>query len=350
MGSTRKGIVYAILAAACYGVSAPFSKLLLTALSPTLVASLLYLGAGGGMLLIALVRRDRMREVREARVTRAELPYIVGMILLDIAAPILLMLALTLTSSATVSLLNNFEIVATTLIAFVVFKEAVGRRLWAAIGLITVASVLLSVEDLRAFAFSEGAVLALLACVCWGFENNCTRKLSLKDPMEIVVIKGLGSGFGALAVAWLSGGLQGQLPYVLLALLLGFFAYGVSIYCYILAQRDLGAARTSAYYALAPFIGALLSFLMFGQRVTIAFVAALVLMILGAYLAAFERHSHLHRHETLLHEHRHRHDDGHHAHPHAQPVRGAHSHAHRHDGVEHAHPHTPDTHHIHPHA
>lgn len=349
MQKKNVAILYAILAAVCYGVSSPISKVLLNKISPTLMAALLYLGAGIGMALVSMVRNRGGQAGKEARVTRKELPYVIGMILLDIAAPILLMLGLSLASPATVSLLNNFEIVATSLIAFVLFKEAIGRRLWIAIAFITIASILLSVDDFSTFSFSIGALFALLACVCWGFENNCTRMLSLKDPLEIVIIKGFGSGIGAFLVAALTGSMQFDMLYGLWALLLGFFAYGLSIYLYILAQRELGAARTSTYYAFAPFVGVLLSFLMFGQQISLSFLVALLLMLAGTYFAAFEKHAHAHLHEAMRHEHRHSHDDGHHNHEHNPPVMGSHSHPHAHEEMDHAHAHTPDLHHPHQH-
>lgn len=349
MRKSNTAVLFAILAAGCYGVSAPISKALLERLSPTMMAALLYLGAGLGMLGVSTVKRRGRRPGGEARVTRKEWPYVLGMVLLDIAAPIFLMLGLTLASPATVALLNNFEIVATSIIAFVIFKEAIGRRLWIAIACITVASILLSVDGLSTFSFSLGALLALLACICWGFENNCTRMLSLKDPLQIVIIKGFGSGMGALIVAAVSGGLTFDPLFILWALLLGFFAYGLSIYFYIMAQRELGAARTSAYYALAPFIGALLSFMLFGQRLSASFLAALAFMLLGAYFSAFERHGHAHVHAEMAHEHRHSHDDGHHNHTHSPPVKGSHSHTHVHEELEHTHAHTPDVHHAHQH-
>lgn len=219
----------AILAAALYGVSAPFSKLLLINIPPTLMAALLYLGAGTGMLLIKIFQRlGSAREV-EAGLTRKELPYIIGMVLLDIAAPIFLMIALTQTTAANASLLNNFEIVATAMVAMLLFKEQIGRRMWLAIALISVASLILSVEDASSFSFSLGSLFALLACVCWGLENNCTRMLSLKDPLQIVVIKGFGSGIGALLIAWSVGQSHAKLQYITMAMLLGFVAYGLSI-------------------------------------------------------------------------------------------------------------------------
>lgn len=341
--------MFAILAAALYGISSPVSKLLLVELQPTLMAALLYLGAGIGMLGINIAKSLSKKEKLEAKLTKKELPYIIGMVVLDIAAPIFLMLSLTMTTAANVSLLNNFEIVATSMIALFIFKEAIGRRMWVAIALITAASILLSINDVGSFSFSFGSLFVILACVCWGLENNCTRMLSLKDPIQIVVIKGFGSGAGSLIIALIGGIAAIKMIYVGLALLLGFVAYGLSIYFYILAQRTLGAARTSAYYAVAPFVGVLISVSIFGQPMTWLFIAALVIMILGAYFAAVEQHKHLHKHEAIVHEHRHNHQDGHHTHTHEDPSGQEHSHLHEHKQAEHAHKHTPDIHHSHPH-
>ena len=271
------------------------------------------------------------------------------MILLDVAAPICLMVGLSMAAPANASLLNNFEIVATSLIALAIFREYIGRRMWISIGLITLSSMILSFEDIGSFSFSTGSVFILLACVFWGFENNCTRMLSSKDPVEIVVIKGLGSGAVSLAIAHWLGQIGINVPYIIAALLLGFVSYGLSIYFYVLAQRELGAARTSAYYAVAPFIGVLFSVVIFGQRFTALFVLALGMMIAGAYFAGAERHRHRHVHEVTTHEHRHDHGDGHHAHAHDFPVSGEHSHVHTHERMEHSHNHTPDTHHTHAH-
>ena len=342
-------ILLAILAAVCYGVSSPAAKLLLKELSPVFMASLLYLGAGVGMFTVRTVTNIKKRENKEAVITKKELPFMVGMIILDIAAPVLFMLGLTMTTPATVSLLNNFEIVATSVIALAIFKESIGKRLWTAISLIILSSILLSVEDLSSFSLSIGAIFALLACVCWGFENNCTRMLSLKDPLQIVIIKGLGSGIGSLLIAFFTKSLSANAIYICFALLLGFFAYGLSIYFYILAQRELGAARTSAYYAIAPFIGVGLSFVLFRQNITGTFILALAIMIFGTYFAAFENHEHIHNHERIEHEHRHNHTDGHHNHSHDFPVKD-HSHKHTHEALTHEHSHTPDMHHVHTHS
>jgi drug/metabolite transporter (DMT)-like permease len=348
--NSTTAIFMAVIAAALFGLSSPASKLLLAEIPPALMASLLYLGAGTGMLAINVIKKFRKIEQIEAKMTVAEMPYIIGMVILDIAAPLCLMIGLTMTTPANASLLNNFEIVATSLIALLVFKEAIGKRMWLAILLITLACLILSVEDLNSFTFSFGSIFVILACLCWGFENNCTRMLSLKDPLQIVVVKGFGSGAGSLIIATALKQYCTNLIYISLALLLGFIAYGLSIYFYILAQRELGAARTSAYYATAPFIGVLLSIIIFGQHISLTFIIALVLMITGAYFAAAEHHKHLHVHEEVTHEHRHSHNDHHHNHVHSDGVEGEHSHVHTHERLEHNHRHTPDLHHTHTHS
>jgi drug/metabolite transporter (DMT)-like permease len=339
----------AILAAALFGISSPVSKLLLEKIPPMLMASLLYLGAGIGMLFLGLIKKSKNNEAKEAKISRVELPFVIGMIVLDIAAPIFLMLGLTITTASNASLLNNFEIVATSLVALFIFKESIGKRLWIAISFITVSSIILSINDFSSFSFSVGSIFVLLACICWGFENNCTRMMSLKDPMQIVVVKGLGSGAGSLIIAFLMKEYASDIRYIFIAMILGFFAYGLSIFFYVTAQRQLGAARTSAYYAVAPFIGVGLSLILYKEPITANFVIAVILMLFGAYYAAVEKHNHKHMHETLEHEHRHNHDDFHHNHSHNNLVKGEHNHAHIHESIEHAHNHTPDMHHDHSH-
>lgn len=281
-----RSIVWALLAAALYAISTPVSKLLLQDVAPTMMAGLLYLGAGIGMFGLGMVRRGVKALPHENHLTRRDLPYTVGMVLLDIAAPICLMVGLTRTTSANASLLNNFEIVATALIALMVFREKISRRLWLAIGLITLSSMILSFEDAASLDFSFGSLFVLAACVCWGFENNCTRMMSASDPLEIVVIKGFGSGLGSLALALAVGEPLPPLQVLPVVLVLGFVAYGLSIFFYVYAQRRLGAAKTSAYYAVAPFIGVLLSRLILQEAFTQVFLIALAIMMAGAYFAS----------------------------------------------------------------
>ena len=278
----------AIAAAALYAISTPFSKILLEGVSPTMMASLLYLGAGIGLLLVSCSRRIMGRESGEAPLDRSDLPYTVAMVVLDIAAPILLMTGLTMTSSATTSLLNNFEIVATTVIALVIFRENVSKTLWTAILLVTVSSILLSVDDLSGFVLSPGALLVLGACFCWGLENNCTRRLSEKDPIQITTVKGIFSGLGSLAVALYLGNPIPGIALICITLILGFLSYGLSISSYIRAQRDLGASRVSAYYSLAPFIGVAIAFVLFRESLGWSFWVALVLMIAGTALVTID--------------------------------------------------------------
>lgn len=342
-------ILIAILAAALYGISAPASKVLLNYINPLFMAALLYLGAGLGMFIYNSVKNSHQKEKTEASLSKKEIPYIAAMIALDIAAPVLLLLGLQRTTAGTASLLNNFEIVATSIIALVFFREAIDRRQWIAMVLIIIASAVLTFGADNSFSLSFGSVYILLACLCWGFENNCTRQLSLKDPVQIVVIKGFGSGAGALIVCALWGDFTANVFYIICALALGFVAYGLSILFYIFAQRSLGAARTSIYYSIAPFIGVLLSWILLKEKITAGFLAALFTMIAATYFMVTELHSHTHIHQSVSHNHKHRHDDNHHNHTHAESVDGYHTHPHTHEELEHSHSHYPDEHHRHEH-
>ena len=285
-------IGYAIAAAVFYALNVPCSKLLLQAVAPTYMAAFLYLGAGLGVGFLYIFRLFRHgKEDISQRLSRKDLPYTVGMVLLDIVAPILLMTGVKLGTSANASLLGNFEIVATTVIALLLFREKVSRRLWGAIGLITLSSMILSFGGKESLSFSVGSLFVLGATVCWGLENNCTRSISDKSTYQIVTIKGFGSGTGALLVAYFlreTPPEPGKIPPVLL---LGFVAYGLSIFTYIRAQKTLGAARTSAYYAVAPFIGAFLSFLLLKESLTAAYAVALIVMIAGTALAVADNFS-----------------------------------------------------------
>ena len=283
-----KAILYALLAAVFYALNVPMSKILLEHVGTTMLAALLYLGAGIGIGLGAGVaggiKRLSAKNTGIERLTKKDFPFVVGMILLDIAAPIFLMLGLHYGTSSNASLLGNFEIVATTVIALFVFKEAVSKRLWGAIALITLSSILLSFEGADSLHFSYGSLFVLLATTCWGFENNCTRKISSKNTYEIVVLKGIFSGLGSMLIAFATGEHLPEIKYIGLALLLGFVAYGLSIFLYIRAQNVLGAAQTSAYYAVAPFVGASLSFLFLREPLTGIYLVALAVMIAGTVL------------------------------------------------------------------
>ena len=286
---TSTGIFLAVLAATLYALNSPFSKILLDYIPPTLMAGFLYIGAGVGMIAIALVRKIKHSESVELKLTKAELPYTLAMIVLDIAAPIFLMMGLSMTSAANASLLNNFEIVATALIALAVFKEAISPRLWLGIVFVTAACTVLTCEGAEGFSFSKGSVFVLLAAICWGFENNCTRKLSAKDPMQIVLLKGIFSGLGSVMIGFIIGEKLTVFWAIPAVLAVGCVAYGLSIFFYVYAQRILGAARTSAYYAVAPFIGTGISLLIFRETPPYTYFIGLILMAVGAWLSAQDK-------------------------------------------------------------
>ncbi len=280
------GIMLAVLAAALYSLNAPLSKLLLDYMPSTLMAGFLYLGAGIGMLVIALIRKFKKTKSEESKLSKNELPYVIAMIVLDIAAPIFLLFGLSKTTAANAALLNNFEIVATAIIALVVFKEMISSRLWIGIIFVTCSCLLLSFEDISSLKFSYGSLFIILACVCWGIENNCTRKISSKDPLQIVLLKGIFSGLGSVIIGLCIGERIIHIWSIFAVLGVGFVAYGLSIFFYVYAQRLIGAARTSAYYAIAPFIGVILSLIIFGQMPNYIYFIALGIMIIGAWICS----------------------------------------------------------------
>lgn len=339
--------MYAILAAALYAINIPFSKLLLTRVQPTMMAAFLYLGAGIGLWIYGLLHREKEKS---EPLTKAELPYTLGMILLDIAAPILLMLGLVYTNSANASLLNNFEIVATSLIALLAFKEVLSRQLATAIGLVVLASVILGFEGTASFQFNTGSLLVLGAACCWGLENNCTRMLSSKSSIQITTVKGLCSGLGSLIIALVAGEQIPAFHWILAVLLLGFVAYGLSINFYIRAQKELGAAKTSAYYAIAPFLGVLFGIAILGERPAVQFYIGLGMMILATVLMVKDsvglQHTHIHTH---THCHEHRHGDVVHTHTHTHTHTHAHVHISGNDESVHDHTHRQEDEHDHPH-
>ena len=275
-----KAIFLALAAALCYSINIPLSKLLLENTGSCMTAGFLYLGAGISIGMLSLLKGRK----KKAKLTRKDLPYTIGMVVLDIAAPIFLMLGLRGASASLATLINNFEIVATSLIAAVFFREKITGRGWASIALITLSTVVLSLSGSGDWRVSPPLLLVLLATVCWGLENNCTRLISSKDTGEIVTIKGLFSGTGSVIVAILTGESFPDMKYILLTLLLGSVAYGLSIFLYIKAQNIIGAASTSSFYAVNPFLGSLLSFVILREAITPNYVTALIIMIAGTSL------------------------------------------------------------------
>ena len=346
------GIPLALASAALFGASTPIAKLLLgDGLSPWLLAGLLYLGSGLGLGLIQLGRRAFGRKAAEAPLRRSDLPWLALVVLSGgVLGPVLLMIGLAATSAASAALLLNLEGLATMAIAWLAFRENVDRRLLTGALAILGGAVLLSSQGGTA-GFGLGALAIAGACLAWGIDNNLTRKLSAADPVQIALIKGLAAGSVNLILALAAGALLPPVSALAAAAFVGFLGYGVSLALFILALRHLGTARAGAYFSTAPFIGAVLALLLFGEAPTPRLIAAGLLMAVGLYLHLSEGHEHEHDHEALEHEHRHVHD-AHHQHLHApgDPDREPHSHRHRHAAMTHRHPHYPDLHHRHRHA
>lgn len=326
-------IIFAVLAALLYAINIPFSKLLLNKISPTMLASYLYLGAGLGIGILFVLTKQKKNDNSE-KYTKKDLPYVIGMIVLDIIAPILLMFGIMDSTSSSATLLNNFEIVCTSLIALVVFKEVISKKMWVAILLITLSSFVLSFDDISPFKLSWGSLLVLLATLCWGLENNCTRNLANKNTYSVVTIKGIFSGLGSLIVALCLHETFANFIYIALAMILGFVAYGLSIFFYIKSQGIIGAAKTSAYYSVAPFIGTFLSFIIFNDQLSLTYFIGLAIMILGTAIVVLDtlenKHEHTHTHKVT-----HTHDGTTHTHI----VEHSHVHSHYLSESKHRHKH-----------
>lgn len=310
-------VLLAVLAAVLFGASAPLSKVLLGEVDPVLLAGLLYLGCGIGLLIFKLLLRAS-GAAGGVPLDRKDVPWLSGAVLAGgVAAPIALMLGLRSTPAATASLLLNFECVATTVLAAFLFQEYTGKRIWLAVGLITAASAVLSFEGPQ-FGLSIGALAIVMACVLWGVDNNLTRNISSKDALSIGIVKGLVAGSFSFLLALALGARFPALSIVAAAMFLGCFSYGLSIALFIIAMRSIGAARTSAWMGTAPFIGVIVSFIIFPTAPGITFLVALPLMALGALLLFGEEHAHthIHVHGTISHEHVHAHDGHDHGHKH----------------------------------
>ncbi|MDQ2915646.1 MAG: EamA family transporter [Pseudomonadota bacterium] len=347
----NRGIVFAVASAVLFGMSTPLAKTLVGTLSPLLLAGLLYAGSGLGLALIVAVRRVSTRRGSLSSLPRTdEWRWLVAAIFFGgVLGPAALMYGLVTSAASTASLLLNLEAVFTALLAWFLFKENFDRRIALGMMAIVGGGALLAWTPGERTDASLGLLLVVVACFCWALDNNLTRKVSGSDAVMVACLKGLVAGAVNIALALLLG-MKLPAPGPLgAAALVGFFGYGVSLVLFVLALRHLGAARTSAYFSVAPFFGAALSFPLQGDPVTWQLVVAGLLMASGVWLHLTERHEHLHAHAAHEHSHSHVHDE-HHQHTHdsrdgAEP----HAHTHVHAPLEHAHAHYPDLHHRHPH-
>ncbi len=348
----RKGVVYALLAAALFGASTPFAKTLLGQVAPVTMAGLLYLGSGIGLLGCYLARAffQRREESQLASLSNADLPWLAGAILTGgVCGPVLLMLGLRNMPASSASLLLNMEGVLTALLAWFVFRENFDRRILIGMLLIVAAGALLSWDYTSDVGASWGAAAILGACLCWAVDNNLTRKVAGSDALQIATIKGLVAGSVNMAIALSMGQPLPEPLAILGAGAIGFFGYGLSIVLFVLVLRHVGTARTGAYFSAAPFVGAAIALMMPGDSPGLLFWTAAALMAGGIYMHLTESHCHEHAHQALEHVHSHSHDL-HHQHDHAAGAGPEpHVHAHQHTWHRHSHPHFPDIHHQHEH-
>ena len=346
-----RGVQSALLAALLFGASTPLAKGLLASVPPQVLAGLLYLGSGLGLGIVWLWRR-RSGKPGEAGLTRRDLPWLLGAIGFGgFLGPLLLLIGLSHTPASATSLFLNLEGVFTALLAWIVFRENVDRRIMLGMVAIVAGGALLAWQGRFEWGGFSGPLAIAAACLCWAIDNNLTQKVSTSDPLQVAALKGAAAGTVNFAIGLF---LTGQLPRLSLtgvALVLGFFGYGLSLMLFVLALRSLGTARTGAYFSTGPFIGAIVAVLLWHEPISLTLLAAGALMAFGVWLHLTERHIHDHTHEPLSHAHPHTHD-AHHQHPHAadDPLGDPHTHAHVHEALTHSHPHFPDIHHRHGHT
>jgi drug/metabolite transporter (DMT)-like permease len=347
----NRGILYALGAAVLFGVSTPLAKLATTSAAPLLIAGLLYLGSGVGLAIVRRIRSASLGASSETPLKRADLPWFAGAILAGgVVAPGLLLFGLMSTSASAASLLLNLEAVATAVIAWVVFRENVDKRVGAGFACILLGGILLTLPMDGRVGFSAGALLVAAACACWGIDNNFTRKISGSDPSQIAMWKGLVAGVVNTALAMAIGAKQPSIGVSMGVAAIGFFGYGVSLVLFVRALRYLGTARTGAYFSTAPFAGAAFALVIGQGYIDWILCVSVLLMLVGVWLHLTEKHEHEHVHQPEEHEHAHVHDE-HHQHEHSpdDPTGEPHTHRHKHGRLRHSHTHYPDLHHQHDH-
>ena len=349
----NRGVTYALVAAALFGASTPLARSLVGTIDPLWLAGLLYAGSGFGLLLVLAVRYygGAGEHRRAMAIARGDVGWLAATAISGgVVAPVLFTFGLRDTSGAAASLLLNLETVLTVAIAWFVFREHRNVRVVTGMVFIVVACGALGGDGGGIGRLDRGALLIALACLFWALDNNLTRKVAANDAMVVAATKGITGGIVNLCLAALLAGSAPPPAPALAAGVVGLLGYGVSLMLFVLALRELGVARASAYFATAPFMGVAVAFGMLGERPGPAFWVALPLMAIGIWLHLSERHGHAHGHECLVHEHPHRHDEHHrHVHRFAWDGNEPHAHPHEHEPMAHTHPHFPDLHHRHGH-
>ena len=349
----KRGIGSALFAAGLFGASTPIAKLLVSGIDPWMLAGLLYVGSGVGLAVFRALRRRVVSNAAPIQYGRgADRWWLAAAIFAGgIVAPVLMIWGLRETLGSTASLLLNLEGVFTTLIAWFVFRENFDRRILIGVFAITAGAVVLSVGSSFSLVGAVGPLAIALACLAWAIDNNLTRKVALNDATQIAMLKGLVAGTVNVAIAMARGATFPPLETAAMAALVGLLGYGVSLVLFVIALRQLGSARTGAYFSVAPFVGAIVAVPLLNESVTLQLVGAGFLMAIGLWLHLTENHVHEHVHEPLEHAHSHTHDEHHaHAHDFAWDGDEPHTHWHRHTVMQHRHAHYPDSHHRHEHG
>jgi drug/metabolite transporter (DMT)-like permease len=347
----RTAVLYALISAALFGISTPAAKVLVGSVHPAVLAGLLYCGAGVGVALLRRILPSIVERAPEAPLGRSDLPWLAGAIIAGgVIGPLLLMTGLARTSAAAASLLLTLEGAATALMAWFIFQENFDRRIALGMLCLVAGAAVLSWSGTPTLDSIPGPLAIIGACLAWGLDNNLTRKVSLADPLHIVELKGLTAGPFNLVIGLSIGAPLPDFTAVVLAGVVGFLGYGVSLALFVIALRHLGTARTGAYFSTAPFLGSAAAVIALGEPVTPQLVGAGALMAVGVWLHLTEHHEHEHAHAPMAHAHPHMHDE-HHRHTHAvlDPADEPHTHFHEHDAMRHSHPHVPDMHHVHRH-
>jgi drug/metabolite transporter (DMT)-like permease len=347
----KRPLIYVFISAALFGISPPIAKMLVKNIPPVALAGFLYLGAFAGLTLYSIIRGIiPNEEIRSDNLKKGDFPWLAGAILSGgIISPICLMFGLSQISGFTTSLLLNLEGIFTAIIAVIFFKENAGKRLWLALICMTVAGVFLTWDSSQGKFNFSGPLLVTLSMICWGIDNNLTRNISTRNPMQITRIKGLVSGVVSISLAYALGMDITWDSTIVYALLLGSFSYGISLVFFIKALEGLGSFRTGMFFSLAPFIGAVASLILLQEWIGWVMFPAITLTVAGVWLISTENHEHLHLHQEGVHTHSHNHNDNHHIHEHTESVPEQHIHEHEHLEENHAHSHWPDTHHRHEH-